>query len=187
MNNKTTIHVIAGYCSEEVLWKLLVDLTSVMKDERTREWKVLMPDMVIVDGDDFTLDSETTEVVREFYPPEGIDNYGESGYVWSLGAMVCYASSGHYVFGGRGGTYQHANPGVELPTLRKEHSSLTPLMRRCLCYSHAQRVGIKELNTLAVKGLESVRQMSRQKQTIVLASEKRTAQSDDDDWPERMI
>jgi serine/threonine protein kinase len=121
-----------------------------------------------------------------FYPPEGIGDYGESGFVWSLGALTCYASSGHYVFGGRGGVYQYNHPEVELPTLRKEHFALTPIVKRCLCYSPSQRISINELHTIAIKGLESINQLSRVKRSIEPSETENPPECSDDTWLEKM-
>ena len=187
MNNKTTIHSLAGYCNEKVLWKLLVDLSSEVLIGISEDRKVLMPDIVIIDGDDFHIDLENIKKQEtEFYPPEGIKNYGEAGYVWSLGALVCYASSGHFVFGGRGGAYQHSNPKVELPTLRKEHSALSAIVKRCLCHSPSQRINLKELHTLALKGLDSNNQASRMKRLNNSNESNNSPGYSEDIWPEKM-
>lgn len=188
MTKRMTIHSIAGYCSEKALWKLLVDLITDALRNRSESWRVLTPDHVIVDGEDFHVDSHiSSEPFTEFVPPEGIENYGEPGYIWSLGALVCYASSGHFIFGGRGGAYQRNKPKVELPTLRKEHSNLDIIIKRCLCYSSSQRITLNELLELAQKGLESNNQKDRIKQsnesgTAIVSSSFTTYES----WPEKM-
>ena len=188
MIKELTIHSIAGYCSEKALWKLLVDLITDALSNESERWRVLTPDYVIVDGEDFHVDSHiSSEPLTEFIPPEGIENCGESGYIWSLGALVCYASSGHYIFGGRGGAYQRNKPQVELPTLRKEHSNLDVIIKRCLCYTSSQRITLNELLELAQKGLESNNQKNRVKQskgsgTANVSSSYNTNES----WPEKM-
>lgn len=185
--NKNTIHSIAGYCSEKALWKLLVDLITDALRNVSESWIVLTPDHVIVDGEEFYIDSNTSsEPLTEFIPPEGIENYGESGYVWSLGALVCYASSGHYIFGGRGGAYQHSKPKVELPALRKEHSNLDAIVKRCLCYSPSQRISLNELLELANKGLESNNQKTRVKQSKELEKTNMPSLTTNESWPEKM-
>lgn len=187
MTDRITIHSVAGYCNEKTLWKLLVDLTAEKKEDCSEEWKVPMPERIVVDGDDFIIDSnEPKEVAVEFYPPEGIDNYDEAGYVWSLGALVCYASSGHYIFGGRGGAYQGSNPNVELPTLRKEHSSLSPLIKKCLCYSPSQRISLNELHAQAVLGFESINHMGRVKREDEHNDSSTSPEDSDFTWPEKM-
>lgn len=181
------IHSIAGFCNEKALWKMLVDLSSQLLDEPSKTCKVITPEMVIIDGEDFRLNDETTQdQSTEFYPPEGIENSGSEGLVWSLAALVCYASSGHYVFGGRGGSYQRSHPKVELPTLKKEHSGLAALVKWSLCYTPSQRISLSDLHATAVKGLESNAQMSRVKR--VNESSEDTSSSDmmNDTWPEKM-
>ena len=187
MTDKISIQSIAGYCHEKALWKLLVDLTSDTPDDKFREWKVITPDIVLMDGETFCIDDDIQEKqTTEFFPPEGISNYGESGYAWSLGALVCYVSSGHYIFGGRGGIYQRSHPKAELPTLRKEHSALDPLIKRCLCFSPSQRISLLELHALATKGLESTVRKARHK-IIIQSIEGNTSQYvSDDSWPEKM-
>ena len=188
MTKEMTIHSIAGYCSEKALWKLLVDLITDALSNESERWRVLTPDHVIVDGEDFHVDSHiSSEPLTEFIPPEGIENCGESGYIWSLGALVCYASSGHYIFGGRGGAYQRNKPQVELPTLRKEHSNLDVIIKRCLCYTSSQRITLNELLELAQKGLESNNQKNRVKQSK--GSEMANVSSSyntNESWPEKM-
>jgi len=181
------LHAIAGFCSEEALWKMLKDMTSALLDQPDGKRAVLMPEKVIVDGDRFLLSKEATQhPATEFYPPEGIKDSGDAGIVWSLGALTCYASSGHYVFGGRGGVYQQSNPKTELPTLRREHSALTAVIRQCLCYSPSQRISLRALHAAAVAGC----QQSEQRARVLLGTEKRDGGGcpdvEDDGWPERM-
>lgn len=183
----STIHSIAGYCNERALWKLLVDLSADNTKDGVKEWKVLMPGLVIVDGEDFRIgEISSSNPDPEFFPPEGVDNYGESGFVWSLGALICYASSGHYVFGGQGGVYQRSHPQVELPTLKKEFSALSPVVKRCLCYTPSQRVSIKELHTIAIKGLDTNEKKGRVKRAKELSGTIIPSDSQDDIWPEKM-
>ena len=183
MSEKMNISTMAGFCNEQALWKLLADLTC-----DSSKWMIPAPELILVDGDGFRFDKEgTREQATVFYPPEGCNNYTEAGFVWSLGALVCYASSGHYVFGGRGGAYQHEKPDVDLPTLRKEHSALTPIVKRCLCYSPSDRINLKELRDLAVKGLESSNQISRLKRLIDSSEMIDSPECIDDVWPEKMV
>ena len=182
-----TIHSIAGFCNEKALWKLLVDLSSISLKETSNGWKVITPEMVIIDGEDFRLSNEAPQgQSTEFYPPEGVGNSGNEGLVWSLAALVCYTSSGHYVFGGRGGSYQRSHPKVELPTLKKEHSGLAALVKRCLCYTPSQRISLDDLHAAAVKGLESNVLMSRVKRMNVPDEDVASSDMIDDIWPDKM-
>ena len=188
MSEKMNISTIAGFCNEQALCKLLVDLASNQIECNPPKWMVPAPEFVMVDGDDFKIDANgVKKQTTEFYPPEGSNDYAEASFVWSLGALVCYASSGHYVFGGRGGAYQHDNPDVDLPTLRKEHSALTPIVKRCLCFSPSERISLKELRDLAVKGLESNNQMSRLKRSIESSEMIDSPECIEEVWSEKMV
>ena len=185
--SEMNIHSIAGFCNERALWKLLVDLSSKLLNEPSNARKVVTPEIVIIDGEDFRLISENSQnQSTEFYPPEGIENYGSEGLVWSLAALVCYASSGHYVFGGRGGSYQRSHPKVELPTLKKEHSGLAALVKRGLCYTPSQRISLDELHAMAVRGLESNAETSRVKRMNESSEVTSSIDTMDDTWPDIM-
>lgn len=182
-----TLYSLAGFCNESVLWKLLADLSSALLDKPVQDREVLIPEKVIIDGDNFMLSQgKSLDPAPEFCPPEGIENYGDEGVVWSLGALVCFASSGHYVFGGRGGVYQRSNPNVELPTLRKEHSALTPIVKRCLCYAAPQRISLTQLHSAAVKGFEVKEQKARVIRKKESSEDFVLSEIMDDVWPEKM-
>lgn len=187
MNKIITIHSLAGYCFEAVLWKMLFDLTKELLDKTPSLWKVLTPNAVTTEGEDFHLtDNDISELAKKFYPPEGIENLDEAGVIWSMGALICYASSGHYIFGGRGGAYQRNHPHVELPTLRKIHSSLTPIVQRCLCYSPSQRISLKELFDLAAQGFDNCEKKARIRVAHPISGTIATPDIPDDTWPEKM-
>ena len=188
MNQKLTVCSIAGYCSVTTLWKIILDLSSELLDKKSEYNKVLISNTVEIDGEDFHIaDDNSKELVTEFNPPERLEEFNEAALVWSLGALVCYASSGHYVFGGRGGFYQAEHPDVELPVLRKDHSSITPLVQRCLCYSPNQRISLKELNDLALRGYEEAK-TTRRIETQQANSEDLAPSNEPLDyvWPEKM-
>lgn len=182
-----TIRAIAGYCFESILWKMVLDLSKDLYVHTPRVWRVLTPDIVTIDGEDFHItDNDVSEQAKEFFPPEGIEDLDEAGVVWSLGALVCYASSGHYIFGGRGGIYQCNHPRVELPSLRKVHSSLTPIIQRCLCYSPSQRISLKELHDLSTRGFDSCEKKARIRIEQPIIGTIITSSIPDDTWPEKM-
>ncbi len=182
-----TIHAIAGFCNERTLWKLLVDLSSALLDESSKARKAITPEMVMIDGEDFLLIDEVPKHPSvEFYPPEGIENAGIEGLVWSLGAIVSYVSSGHFVFGGRGGSYQRSHPKVALPTLKKDHEALTALVKKCLCCSPSQRISLGELHATALRGLEANAQKKRSKCASGLNEGTGTSETTDDIWPDTM-
>lgn len=186
MNNITTIHSMAGYCHELALWKMLVDLCkTLLEDESQRT--ILSPLRIRIDGNDFKLEkAEDQDAQPEFIPPEGVGNLGETGIVWSLGALVCFASSGHFIFGGRGGSYQRNNPTVGLPVLRKEHSALTPLVQRCLCFSPSQRISLKDLYEEACKGMERAKNRPRVEAHRLNVGTESISFTSDEIWPEKM-
>ena len=97
----------------------------------------------------------------EFCAPEGLAS--ETATVWSLGALLCYASSGHLIFGGSGSLYQGKHPDVKLPVLQKKHSSLTPIVQRCLANSPEKRISLDEMVIEARKGLELCKKRTRSK------------------------
>lgn len=187
MTRKMTIHDMAGYCHETALWKLLADVCAAVLEQPAEDLQAVMPAHVVVEGETFLWDANAAkDTAVEFLPPEGGARGDEAAVVWSLGALVCYASSGHILFGGRGGAYQRSHPHVELPSLRKDHAALTPLVQRCLCYNPSQRISLKALCEAAQKGWESSRHQERR---ILQRPYHATAVVDDradDVWPEKM-
>jgi len=182
-----TIKSVAGYCFESALWKILLDLSKDSEDRKDKDWQIVTPDNVWIEGEDFLVANNGLQVpLKEFYPPEGIENLDEAGMVWSLGALVCYASSGHCIFGGSGGAYQRCHPAVELPVLRKEHCALTPLVQKCLNYSPAKRIRLKDIHTAAIEGLKA----SKMKKRVVIEADqpetKDLVNVSNDVWPEEM-
>ena len=105
---------------------------------------------------------------------------------WSLGALLCYASSGHLIFGGSGGLYQSKHPDVKLPSLQKKHNSLTPLMQRCLVFSPEKRISMDELVIEAKKGLELCKKRVRSKSDVEVEEMHPMVSSLDERWPEEM-
>ena len=153
-----TLQDIAGYCLEEALWKMLADVSGAWMDALGACPAVYDPSQVLVDGDDFSV--QATDAVphhEEFAAPEGGNSQEAASLVWTLGALVCFASSGHGIFGGRGGAYQRRHPTVALPVLRREHSALTPLVQRCLQYHPSDRPTLQQLHELALAGLQACR------------------------------
>lgn len=177
-----TLRALAGYSMEESLWKMLYDISSQLQG-KTISMKGIDPDMIIIENEDFCLTNHET-VSPLFSAPEEIAS--EAAVVWSLGALVCYASSGHLIFGGQGSDYQKKHPSVALPILQKKHSSLTPLVQHCLAYNSENRIKIKELVIESKKGLEQckkkVRGKSVEKNRII---ETNTIEVNER-WPEEM-
>lgn len=186
MNDTMTLCSIAGYSYESALWKLLIDICDEFLQEEMRGWLIVTPDSVYIEDNTFHIDGTLQDVMPEFIPPEGISEIDEAAVVWSIGAVACFVSSGHYIFGGRGGAYQKKHPKVDLPVLRKDHSALTPLVQRCLCYSPAQRISIKDLKLQALKGLEQSEKQKRRETLQIDKSFGKHIVIPDDVWPEKM-
>ena len=162
MRNKIlTLHSIAGYAMEIAIWKMLRDICKCLETrglglEVIDERCCLSPGVIQVDGDEFRIIKATlpNEELEKFLAPEtGKKSLNlETALVWSIGALVCYMSSGHYVFGGRGGEYQRRHPAVGLPVLRKEHETLANIVHRCMQYHPTERISLSELKMLSDQG-----------------------------------
>ena len=183
-----TIRDIAGFCPEEAIWKMIADVSECLLNDGV--CNELSPDSVIIDGNSFMVNS-TQDIEYEFHAPEHKDGHqsGEKENVWSLGAIAYYASTGHVIFGGHGGKYQKEHPLVSLPALPKGLQSLTPLLQKCLCYDSKERMGLKDLNDLARKGLEDCGKQRRKKTKSVKEEEKKEkgVNYTGEKWPEEMI
>ena len=69
---------------------------------------------------------------------------------------------------------------------RSLNSLLTPVIQRCLCYEPVKRVGMKELNAMATKGLAACSRQQRVK-TEQPSGKALLRNSEGDKWPEEMI
>ena len=180
---RLTLKSIAGYCLEEALWKLATDIALELQEKKPN-LVCMDPDMIVIDNDEFHL-VVNDDVMQEYCAPEGLAS--EAATVWSLGALLCYASSGHLIFGGRGSLYQVKHPSVKLPVLQKKHSSLTPIVQRCLANSPEKRISLDELVIEAREGLELCKKRVRRKSDVTVKKEVPVTTSLDERWPEEMI
>lgn len=178
-----TLKSIAGYCIEEALWKCVIDITAEIQEKKFVLGGI-DPDMVAIENDDFYI-LPKDDVMPSFCAPEGKSS--EAAMVWSLGALLCYASSGHLIFGGSGSLYQSKHPTVKLPVLQKKHSSLTPLVHRCLTFSPEKRICLDELVIEARKGLELCKKRVRSKSDVKVEEMHPMVSNLDERWPEEMI
>ena len=188
-NNIQTVASVAGFCMEEVLWKALSDISGVMLSIDGERIHFAMPSNIIIEGEKFSFKTnENVDTTPEFLPPESDSPIASRpGAVWSLGALICYMSSGHYIFGGRGGKYQQAHPQVDLPILRKEHSRLTPIVQQCLCFTPSQRISLKELHAKALAGFEACKNKKRVKIEETPEAPAENLSLCDVIWPEQLI
>lgn len=185
MNKRITLRDIAGYCPEEAIWKMVIDLGQSIKDNGHCPSS---PDGVIVDGMSFLTD-ESAGTQTQFLAPESSDNTNcnQAQQIWTLGALIYFASSGRTLFGGYGGAYQQSHPNVLLPVLRKDHQSLTALVQQCLQCDPTLRIGIDKVIDEARKGFENCRATMRcstesKRKSMPTASRLKT-----ENWPEEMI
>lgn len=181
-----TIRDIAGFCPEEAIWKMMADVSEyILKDQADY---LLSPDSVMIDGNMFMVVARQ-ECLSEFMAPEQIDNHksNEEGIIWSLGAVVYYMATGHVIFGGHGGNYQKNHPNVPLPILPKGLQALTPVIQRCLCYNLNERISLKDLYELSVKGLTSCKKQQRKKVVATEKKQDKIVKYTGEKWPEEMI
>ena len=188
MSERMTIRDIAGFCPEEAIWKMIADVSECLLDDGIGNG--LSPGSVTVDGSSFMV-KRNQDTENEFRAPEHGDGQqsDEKEEVWSLGAIAYYASTGHVVFGGHGGKYQKEHPLVSLPALPKGLQSLTSLLQKCLCYDPNERIGLKDLNDLARKGLEDCGKQIRKKAMSAKEEEGKgnSVKYTGEKWPEEMI
>ena len=184
MNKRITLRDIAGYCPEEAIWKMVIDLGQSIKDNGHCP---LSPDGVMVDDKAFLTD-DSADTQSQFLAPECTDGAtkGQAQQIWSLGALVYFASSGRTLFGGYGGAYQKNHPNVLLPTLRKDHQSLTALVQQCLAFDPSSRIGIDRVMDEARKGYEQCRKAKRCPIGKTRGTMAATTRQKAENWPEEM-
>ena len=185
MNKRITLRDIAGYCPEEAIWRMTIDLGQCIKGNTQCPKS---PDEVVIDGLSFLI-GDKTDVQPEFMAPEYSNNthYGQPQQVWTLGALIYHASSGRTLFGSYGGAYQKTHPNVLLPSLQKKHQSLTALMQKCLQHDPSSRIIIGKLIDEALKGLENCRKTTRSHCEAAQEAASKGDKQRKENWPEEMI
>lgn len=169
-NLKIKLSDIAGFCPEEAIWKLIVDVSDFLIKEKCGYH--LSADTIMVDGDTFLIESNK-------------DDENASEMVWTLGAIVYYVATGHIIFGGHGQSYQQDHPHVPLPALPKVYHSLTPVVHQCLCSDADKRVSLEELHGIACKELDACRKQQRSRETTNIKTNKKDNKHVEK-WPEEM-
>ena len=184
---RISLQQIAGFCPEEAIWKMLVDVSGILLKDGPRNVNWLHPISIVVDGDTFLV-GENNSGNTEFCAPEYKEQQplSEEQAVWTLGALIYYVSSRHIIFGGRGGEYQQKRPNVSLPALQKTHQALTPLMHQSLCYTAKDRISLQKFNEMAQRGLKTCMNRKREKDSCEQMLYK-TESSQEHGWPEKMI
>lgn len=184
-NRNTTLSDIAGYCPEEAVWKILLDI-STFRDKMTESPDTaISPAAISVVGDSFLVARQEEADTRFLAPEQAADApFSPASWVWTCGALAYYASTGQVVFGGRGGIYQQTFPQAPLPVLPKAHKRLTPLVQRCLCHDPAERPSPEELLQLATEGYNNCR--DEQQEPAPETSLTPTLEAPASGWPETM-
>ncbi len=168
--NHHTISAIAGYCCELTLWKLLRDVLA------------LLPEPLAISADNIIINCDTDESLS--LAPD-VPACSESETVRRIGALVSFLSSGRQPFGGRGADYINLRRHAELPSLRREHSSLNILVHSCLAHDPAKRPSLAELAKMAEEGLSQAIIRVSQRQSDVNTALNHLS-PDHSAWPEKM-
>ena len=187
MSKRITIRDIAGFCPEEAIWKMIADISnSLLSGDYCN---CLTPDSIIVDRDSFIINNKQDNV-SEFLAPEQKkdESPNEKELIWSLGAIIFFAATGHVIFGGYGCKYQKEHPTVPLPVLPKGLQSLTSVTHKCLLFNPNKRIEMKELNNLARKELlgcckQRLKRVDPIKEKKII----RTNNNIGEKWPEEMV
>lgn len=183
MTDKIRLRDIAGYCPEEAIWKMLAELSRLLDDDIGKHSP--NPDSILVVGDSFVVDTGVV-AEEEFLAPEHHEGQAVTAEqaVWALGATAYYMATGHAMFGGYGGKYQHLHPRVTLPNMPKAFHALTPVFHKCVSSQPTERINLRELANLADKGFETCSRKQREAKKKEPFTE--TGTSHHDRWPEEM-
>lgn len=169
-NHNHTVAELAGYCSELTLWELLRDILALLKEP------------LAISADSIAVDCDTDESLSL---APGTPPCSEPETVWRIGIIISLLSSGREPFGGRSAEYINARRSIELPSLRREHSSLNRIVHSCLAPDPADRPSLADLVTMTDEGLaEAASRLSRRQSEVVVSPTHQSA--DHSAWPEEM-
>lgn len=172
-NKKMTADAIAGYCLESTIWRALCDVTSHELFNRGNDQLPLLNATDLIISNDF------------FQINDNVQICAAKDAIWHLGALISFLSSGHHIFGGKGKQYHDEHPNLQLPSLRKEHSKLTPILHACLNADESQRISIQELQQIVEIGYKEC--LNREKIRIKCPiTQHDKIRSPFDAWPEDM-
>jgi len=186
MSIKITVRDIAGLCPEKAIWKMMADVSTLLLEGNVIY--NISPDTVTIDGDMFIVEAGQG-VQKEYVAPESIegDKPDMKQIIWSLGAVIYFAATGHVIFGGHGSYYQKENPSVSLPVLPKNLQKLTAVLHKCICCNPEERISMIELKEVALKGLASCEKRQRIKSDLANIMTGNKDIRNGEKWPEEMI
>ena len=149
-----TIQDIAGYATEQSIWKLIGSLTDAAK---TADLCRLLPKDITLDGDAFRV--ATPSRSNGFLPFEAPEHAtgiaGDAANVWAIGAIAFYTLMGVGLFEEKGGKVQTEE--TNIPRIGQAHGSqrLSDTIYRCLSYNPEQRITLNDLQSEANQALSS--------------------------------
>ena len=141
--DQLTLKDVAGYCTERMVWKLLLGLADGWTPGNLER---ITPAMVTATDTDLTLDKQLPagDEARAFMPPEH-NGDPQAAEVWTAGALAHYALTGMQVFEGRGGETQTAATPVPRIAGSRAGRQLSTLVCRCLSYNPTDRPAMHDI------------------------------------------
>ena len=149
-----TIHDIAGYTTEQSVWKLIGCLAEASK---TADLCSLHPKDITLDGDSFQVAAtpHSGDTLPFEAPEHALGRGSEAANVWAIGAIAFYTLMGVGLFEEKGGRVQTEE--TNIPRIGQTHGSrqLGDTIYRCLSYHPGQRISLDDLQAEANRALSS--------------------------------
>ena len=149
-----TIQDIAGYATEQSVWKLIGSLIDAAK---SFDLCRLLPKDITLDGEAFRITSPSrSDGFLPFEAPEhATGKGGEAANVWAIGAIAFYTLMGVGLFEEKGGKVQSEE--TNIPRIGQAHGSqrLSDTIYQCLSYRPEQRITLNDLQSEANQALSS--------------------------------